>query len=511
MNPADPITSQVWLGPLSEFIRERLGLHIPESHWGDLHRNFMQAAEKFGYTDPAACLLWLTQADLPPGELYKLAGFLTIGETYFFREKNHFEQMARHLFEEVIHKKRRHGNKQLRIWSAACSTGEEPYSIAMLLDSMLPDIHEWSVRILATDINPDFLARARTAVYRPWSFRGTPEWVKQRYFLIENENHAVREDIRRRVTFDFLNLADDVYPSLVTQTQAMDVIFCRNVLIYFAPEQACKVIGRLQRSLVEGGWLVLSPTETIYADDPALQREYVAESILYQKNSSPSAARPRHSVPEPLSRFFQPQKPPAYEPSPAIPVPPLKPPPAPAKPAEPIPSPQKAAELTIVQQAELFYAQGLHRETAELIKSQLNGQAARDREAFLLARAQANLGELDEALHHALNAVETGKLQPAYHYLLAMIQLEKDEPLEAARSLQRVLYLDDQHTMALFSLGHLMLQQQKLSAAEKYFNHALLLLKPFGEDVPVPEGEGMTAGRLRELIQAGLSDKKERI
>jgi chemotaxis protein methyltransferase CheR len=511
LNPADPITSRIWLSPLSEFVRERLGLHIPESHWKDLCGNFLKAADAFGYSDPAVCLQWLMQTELPPNELYKLAGFLTIGETYFFREKNHFEPMARHLFEEVIHRKRQHGNKQLRIWSAACSTGEEPYSIAMLLDSMLPDIHEWSVRILATDINPDFLARAQVAIYRPWSFRGTPEWVKQRYFQIENENHTVREDIRRRVAFDFLNLADDVYPSLVTQTQAMDVIFCRNVLIYFAPEQARKVIGRLQRSLVEGGWLVLSPTETIYADDPSLQREYIAESILYRKNSSPSTARRKQ--PEYFPRFSPPRNLPAtYEPQP-IPPPASAPQPAPAsaKHAEPPPAPQKSAEYTIVQQAEAFYTQGLHRETAELIKSRLNGRAARNHEAFLLARAQANLGELDEALHNALNAVETGKLQPAYHYLLAMIQLEKDAHQEAARSLQRVLYLDDQHVMAIFSLGHLALQQQKRSVAEKYFKHALLLLKPFGEDAPVPEGEGMTAGRLRELIQAGLSDKKERI
>ena len=498
-----------WLSPLSEFVRERLGLHIPESHWVDLHRNFMQAAEAFGHTDPAACLQWLLQANLPQNELYKLAGFLTIGETYFFREKNHFEPMARHLFGEVIEKKRRYGHKQLRIWSAACSTGEEPYSIAMLLDSILPDIHDWSIRILATDINPDFLVRARAAVYRPWSFRGTPEWVKQRYFQIENENHTVRADIQKRVTFDFLNLADDIYPSLITQTQAMDVIFCRNVLIYFAPEQARKVIGRLQRSLVEDGWLVLSPTETIYADDPSLHREYVAESILYQKNSSrPTTFRRKPPVAEPFTRFTELPKPLACEPPPA-PTP--KPPPVPVKPSDPPPVPQKVPERTVIQQAEEFYTQGRHHETADLIKTHLAGRAARDREAFLLARAQANLGELDEALYHALNAVETGKLQPAYHYLLAMIQLEKNEPHEAARSLQRVLYLDDQHIMAHFSLGHMTLQQKKPVAAEKYFQHALLLLKPFGEDVPVPEGEGMTAGRLRQLIQAGLSDKKERI
>lgn len=506
MNPSDSIISHVWLGSLSEFLRDRLGLHIPENQWPDLHRNFTKASEAFGYSNPADCFQWLTQAELPAKKLYKLAGFLTVGETYFFREKNHFEPMARQLFGEIINRKRHAQHKQLRIWSAACSTGEEPYSIAMLLDAMLPDIDEWSIRILATDINPLFLERARTAVYRPWSFRGTPEWVRQRYFRTENDNHIVLPEIQQRVTFDFLNLAEDVYPALSTQTQAMDVIFCRNVLIYFASEQARKTIHRLRHALVEGGWLILSPTETVYVDDPALQREHVKDAILYRKNSSGSVAqrRPATEKPPGLSRRFSQREPAAYiRQQPKICPVQLPSVAAPAPPAAKIRT-KTAKPLSVIEKAEALYIEGRHQETAELIRTHLRGRAPRNREAFLLARAQANLGELDEALDHALNAVETDKLCPEYHYLLAMIQLEKDAQEEAGRSLRRVVYLDERHLMALFSLGHLALRQQKFKTAKKYFENTLQLLQSFNDDVLLQEGEGITAGRLRELIRAGL-------
>lgn len=517
MNTADQLTApHTWLAPLSVFVRERLGLHFPEDHWNDLQRNFLKAVDAFGHTDPATCLHQLMHPELPARKLHKLAGFLTIGETYFFREKNSFEPMARHLFNEVIDRKRKHGQKQLKIWSAACSTGEEPYSIAMLLDAMLPDIDEWSIRILATDINPVFLDRARTAVYRPWSFRGTPDWVKQRYFQIDGEAHTVRPDIQNRVTFDFLNLADDIYPSLATQTQAMDVIFCRNVLIYFSQEQACKVISRMQESLTENGWLVLSPTETVYVTDPVLHRQHIHNSILYQKNTTRPPGRnrweskpflPPHSI---RTNTFQTEEK-KNRLSVSLPTFELKTPPRVPMASTGTPRPEQSREkpeqASVLQRAEKLYSEGRHVETIELITEHLKGQPAQGGEAFLLARAQANSGSLDDALPNALNAVETDKLNAKHHYLLAMIQLEQNALPEAQRSLQRVMYLDEMHIMAFFSSGHLAIQQDNISLAKKHFTQALHLLEGLSSDDPVPEGEGMTAQHLKELIGCALEEQ----
>jgi chemotaxis protein methyltransferase CheR len=143
--------------------------------------------------------------------------------------------------------------------------GEAPYSIAILLSRFL-DPAEWNVTILGTDINTRFLRKASEGVYSSWPFRDTPRWVKAGYFRRTPQGRLqVLPRIRRMVTFSRLNLAEDVYPALDTGTNGMDLIICRNVLMYFAADAARAVADRFHRSLVEGGWLIVSPTEASHA------------------------------------------------------------------------------------------------------------------------------------------------------------------------------------------------------------------------------------------------------
>src|SRR5258708_136443 len=135
---------------------------------------------------------------------------------------------------------------------------------------MLSDLKDWNVSILATDINPLFLRKAREGVYREWSFRDTDPSIRSRYFTRPSEGcFEVLPEIKAMVTFAYLNLARDHYPSLLNGTNAFDFILCRNVLMYFTPERAREVAGGLHRSLLDGGWLIVSPSETshiLFAD-----------------------------------------------------------------------------------------------------------------------------------------------------------------------------------------------------------------------------------------------------
>src|SRR5205085_1716639 len=123
--------------------------------------------------------------------------------------------------------------QRLRVWSAGCATGEEAYSLAILLEELLPDLAFWDVQILATDINRRSLARAQVGVYSPWSFREVPEGIQARYFTVQGRNFEVLPRIRERVSFAYLNLVEDNYPSLLNHTHDLDLILFRNVLIYF--------------------------------------------------------------------------------------------------------------------------------------------------------------------------------------------------------------------------------------------------------------------------------------
>jgi chemotaxis protein methyltransferase CheR len=235
--------SQALLLRLSEFIVAQLGLHFPPERWADLERSLLAAATNFGFRNVNEFSRWLLMTSLTKPQIGQLASHLTVGETYFFREPRSYEILESDILVKLI-QARRNGERRLRLWSAACATGEEAYSLAITISRAISDLENWNVTILATDINPLFLQKAMTGIYTSWSFRNTPEWIKNYYFdKQENGRCAITPQIKRLVTFAPLNLVEDVYPSLLNNTNAMDIIFCRNVLMYFAPEQINRCRG----------------------------------------------------------------------------------------------------------------------------------------------------------------------------------------------------------------------------------------------------------------------------
>jgi chemotaxis protein methyltransferase CheR len=285
------------LSGLSQAVARQTGLQFSRERWPDLERGIRSAIGKLGWADAESCVQRLVSAPLPRREIEILAGELTVGETYFFREKRSFEILSDHILPEIA-RLRRNGERRLRIWSAGCCTGEEPYSIAILLDRILPDLPQWQVTILGTDINPHFLQKAAAGVYSQWSFRDSPSWLKERYFRQIDANHyEIAPSIKKRVLFSYLNLAEDGYPSLATNTNAMDLIFCRNVLMYFSPEKTRHAIHGFRRSLVEQGWLAVSPTETSSELFARYSSVPFDGATFYRKSGVPS---PAWTVPSPI-------------------------------------------------------------------------------------------------------------------------------------------------------------------------------------------------------------------
>ena len=168
-----------------------MGLYFPEARWGDLERGIVSSARELGFADIEAFSKWLRSTPLTKNHVEILANHLTVGETYFFREKESFQVLEEHVFSELI--RTRHENeKRLRIWSAGCSTGEEPYSIAILLSRLIPDLKDWNITITATDINLRSLKKASEGLYSEWSFRSAPSWIKESYFKrIENGHYEI--------------------------------------------------------------------------------------------------------------------------------------------------------------------------------------------------------------------------------------------------------------------------------------------------------------------------------
>lgn len=487
------------LSQLSEFVASRMGLRFPVERWRDLERGLGSAAGEFGFKNAESCIPWLLSASLSRSQIEVLASHLTVGETYFFRDKKTFEVLERQILPELIHPLKA-AEKRLRIWSAGCCTGEEPYSIAMLLDRLIPDLKEWNITVLATDIHPGFLRKASEGLYTEWSFRDAPPWIRQRYFRTEKEGRfEIVPFLKQRVTFSYLNLAEDVYPSLTNNTNAMDLIFCRNVLMYFDKERARKVIQNLFNVLVNGGWLIVSPSEAstdLFSQFATVNHPGV---ILYKKESDKPRKREAltHGLPEERSLSFQPRLDSGAEPEPLIfpeikesfPLEVEKP-----KTQEPPPAPYREALAS--------YEQGRYIDAADKIQGWLLHRPEDGRAMALLARVYANQGKLTEALQWCEKAIAAEKLSPCHHYLCATILQEQARVEEASLSLKRSLYLDPNFVLAHFALGNLAQRRGKFGESEKYFRNALSLLRGYRPEALLPESEGITAGRLLEVLRS---------
>jgi chemotaxis protein methyltransferase CheR len=482
---------------LSEFVAQQTGLHFPPERRPDLQRGLMAAATEFGFTDTGNCAEWLLSTPLTRPQLNILASHLTIGETYFFRERETFDALAQHILPALI-QHRRGREQRLRLWSAACSTGEEPYSLAILVQRLLPDWPDWHVKILATDINERFLQKAAAGLYGEWSFRQSPAGFKEQYFTRTADGRfAVVPQIRDCVSFAQLNLAGDSFPSLATDTNAMDVILCRNVMIYFTPEHTRKLVENLRHALMDEGWLAVSPTECSQDLFSRFTAVNFPGSLLYRKCRGESVSPPRWPVT--TARTETQDFAPVFEaPRPPDPVAPI---------AVATPDPLEVAES--------LYRQGRYAETADMVLASRLDAAAQSplaslrpgevpRAFSLLTRALANQGQLAEALAWSERWIAADKMDCAAHYLHAMILQEQGEREAARRSLNRAVYLQPEFALAHFALGNLARADAR-GDANRHFENALRLLRACPPDQLLPESDGLGAGRLMEIIATVLA------
>ena len=494
------VISEARLSRLSGFVADRMGLHFPPERWNDLARGIISAAHQFGFAEPEACVDWLVSSPLEKKQIEILASQLTVGETYFFREKRAFEVLESHLLPELI-RSRRDSDRRLRFWSAGCATGEEPYSLAILLARVLGDVKDWDLTILASDINPRFLRRASEGVYNEWSFRDSPSWIKESCFEKPKDGHfELLPRIKQMVTLAYLNLAEDVYPSLLNNTNAMDVILCRNVLMYLAPQRAERVVQNFYRSLADGGWLLVSPSETSHVLYSHFETVNFPGVILYRKCDN---QRRLSSEAFPGEEFDK---------SPALPPLPSQPPICVELVETSVPrvsetppvevEGQPTAESPAVADRDAFklYERGRYAEAEEQLLACLSEMPDDANALALLARVYANQGRLQEALEWCAKAIAAERVNPGFHYLRATILLEQGLLAEAGASLQRALYADPDFVLAHFVLGNLSRRQGKSRKARKHFENAGSLLSAYGREQVLPESEGITAGRMMEIL-----------
>jgi chemotaxis protein methyltransferase CheR len=209
-------------------------------------------------------------------EMTALIDLLTVNETFFFREQGQLKAFSEEILPEIRETNR--DGKRLRIWSAGCSSGEEPYTIAMLV--LEYGLYGWDIDIFGSDINQRVLTIARQGLYRKNSFRSAAQHYIEKYFKEDNGSFIISEDVKRLVSFSHLNLLD---PFKVRFVGKMDVIFCRNVLIYFDQAARKKVVDNFYDSLVDGGYLLLGHAESLINISTSFALKHLKNDMVYQK------------------------------------------------------------------------------------------------------------------------------------------------------------------------------------------------------------------------------------
>jgi len=446
-----------------ELVRERAGLHLPESRLSDLERAVGRATAEGNLPDADALYRLLRRGKGPSDTFDALMSALNVGETYFFRDAGQIEALEREILPELI--ARRSPQRRLRIWSAACSSGEEAYTLAILASRLLPDLPEWEVLVLGTDLNARSLDLARRGVYGAWSFRAVPPLVRATHFIQRGDRFEVGPRIRSMVSFAQLNLVEDPYPSPTTSSEAMDLILCRNALLYFDEESARRVVGRLRDALADGGWLLVSSVEAGLRLFDGFEPQAFPGVGAYRKLRPASAAIGLPSRAPPVGRWpAAPQ--PAPLPETAIASTPLA--------AEdhaaphPTPGPVEPDRGGIYEEALTLWKNGRSEDALERL------DAARDREP-LAARV---------------------------HYLRGLIDLDEGRVDGALAAFRRCIYADPRFVPAHLAQAGLFARLGLRGRARAALEHAARLVADQSPEAPVPGGDGLTVNEVLGFVAA---------
>lgn len=263
---------------LTELLREYCGLHFgPESRYV-LEKRILRRMKQLEIETFSAYHYRLRYESSDNEEMAQLVDDLTTNETYFFRER----KQLRALIEEIVPERRlaQPGAREpLAIWSAGCSSGEEPYSIVMLaMEAGL--VPSRDLRVYASDISRPMLQRARRGLYRETSFRQTEHALREKYFVEKEGQHRISDEVKKHVDFIHVNLIDS---SKIALLRTMDVILCRNVIIYFGADTKSRVIGKFEEKLRPGGYLLLGHSESLINLSTAFELRHLRNDLVYRK------------------------------------------------------------------------------------------------------------------------------------------------------------------------------------------------------------------------------------
>lgn len=454
---------------IASLIEQRTGLATNATRRSDLDSLLTELAGG----DLPDFLARLRQEDLQTPTWQGVIRALAIGETYFFRDEGHFQVLRTRILPPLIASRRHQGNLTLNLWSAGCASGEEPYSLAILLHQLLPDLERWTINLVATDINIQNLDAARRAVYRPWSFR-QPDQDLSPYFEPVDEGMRLRPFIKKMVNFQQTNVLNGA------PLNGIDIIFCRNMLLYFAPEHIVTAEAVLRDALTPGGWLFLGHSESLKRGQTEWLTHLFPGAPIYQKpltNNVQRAGTARQSLPNPSVEIVKIPK---------------------------LPEPEADYDHALRAYRNQDYVEARHLLTRLVTARPDDAQAW-----LLLACLAADRQDLADAHRSLDRALQADALLADAHYLRALLYREEDQPDATFQALRAALYCQRNHPLAGYLLSTIYAQSGEFYRAVKLWETVRGAIAGLAADEPVSDFSDMTAGQLDSLIKEQLAGWKE--
>ncbi len=492
---------------------ERSGLVFEGRRVREMERSVSTRMIELGICSFAEYYDFLSSARKGEDELNRLVISLTVGETQFFRTPDQFASLRKYILPELLDRKS--GEKSLVLVSAGCATGEEPYTLAILLRELLADFDSWKVDILGCDINADFLEHAREGIYSERKLRLVDPATRQKYFQRLSRNRwKVKDILQNDVKWLHYNITANDLAGL-TENRKVHLFLCRNVLIYFNQETIQRVISNFYDCIENQGYLMLGYSESLFKINDSFQPVHTPEAFLYQKTSRQSAREksiPSHAGPLERKELLQalgslPHPRTAHQTNidsiirhlgRATPSPPGEASstgkgkqeksadletrsklsmPAPAAGVTKQEHKSCLSEDVIWKEALGHFREERFEKAGESFQDMLDRNPDSARARLGLGFIYANQGDEETAREYAETAVSLDDLMPETYFLIALLEERKGRPEEAIKSYQRVILLDQDFAMAHFNLAHLYLKLGRERDAAREFGNTVSILE----------------------------------
>ena len=423
-------------------------------------------------------------------EFQELLSLVTVSETSFFRNRPHFEALRKHILPELV-ERRGASNRSIKIWSAGCSTGEEPYSIAIVCLEALPALDAWKTEILATDIVKRVITVARQRVYAAHSLRQMDPAVADAYFAkIGPDRYELSQRVRKRVKFLQADLTREPQTGLIGA--GWDIIFCRNVLIYFTDEAFHSVVRHFHQILNPGGYLFLGHAEMLsgMVENEFLLRE-LESTFVYQKPLDEERGKRAGAVV-------------AHHKS-------RKPTHQPTTPAEPTPLDEYATSPPILSKAEDYYISKRYDRALGEVLQVLQREATNVDALFLTGKIYADTGRSEEAAEKLRQVTELSPLNTQAYYHLGIVYTRQGKLEAAVDTFKRAIYSDSEFGLAHMNLGNVYRQQNRYKEALRSYRNAITALTKASEDSVLRLSDGFAREVLINTCKSYINDCREKL